>query len=96
MNYSFHPSAIAEFISAAEYYREIQNDLALDFIKEVYLAIERIIQFPEAWPNISPGIRRSLCKRFPYGVLYSIAGNEIFIIAVMHMMKKPGYWKTRV
>jgi len=40
-------------------------------------------------------VRRSLVKRFPYGVLYSKENNGILILAVMNLHREPGYWETR-
>jgi len=48
------------------------------------------------WPGLEDDIRRCLTNRFPYGVLYSIEANEIFILAVMHMHRDPDYWKHRI
>ena len=41
------------------------------------------------------GIRRSLVKRFPYGVLYVEEGDSLYILAVMHIRRLPGFWKHR-
>ena len=40
-------------------------------------------------------IRRSLVKRFPYGILYSKEQKGIFIVAVMNLYRQPEYWKHR-
>ena len=40
-------------------------------------------------------IRRALVKQFPYGVIYSEEQQEILIIAVMHLHRKPEYWRNR-
>lgn len=95
MNYSFHPDAEDELNSAVNYYEDCRPGLGFEFADEVYLAIERIISYPQAWQSIDGEIRRSLVNRFPFGVLYSVEKNEIFIIAVMHLHMKPGYWKRR-
>jgi len=34
-------------------------------------------------------------RRFPYGVVYRKTPSVIRILAVMHLMRKPGYWKER-
>ena len=34
-------------------------------------------------------VRRCLTSRFPYGVLYSIETDEVFILAVMHLNRNP-------
>jgi len=41
-------------------------------------------------------IRRCLTNRFPYGILYSIESDRIFILAVMHLHRDPDYWKHRM
>ena len=79
MNFEFHPEAEVEFNNAIE----------------VHEAIQRSISFPKAWPTIEGDIRRSLVKRFPYGVLYSEENNGIFILAIMNLHRHPDYWKHR-
>jgi plasmid stabilization system protein ParE len=95
LKYSFHPAAERELNQAADYYNERQSGLGLGFAKEIYHAIQNILSFPEAWAPLSSHTRRCLTNRFPYGVVYQITDEEVFIIAVMHLNKKPGYWKDR-
>jgi len=95
VKYSFHPEAAAEFVQAIEYYEECEASLGYDFAIEVYAAIERTMAYPKAWPIIEEDIRRSLTRRFPFGILYAEEGEELFIVAVMHLHRDPGYWKHR-
>jgi hypothetical protein len=67
----------------------------LEFAKEIDAVIQNILSFPEAWVPLSPNTRRCLTKRFPYGVIYQMASQEVFIIAVMHLNRTPTYWKDR-
>jgi len=48
MKVSFHPEAKEEFFEAINYYEECQEGLGLEFAKEIYSTIQRIIHFPEA------------------------------------------------
>lgn len=48
-----------------------------------------------AWPVYEEEYRRYLLNHFPYGLIYRIDSELIFIIAVTHLQRKPGYWKTR-
>lgn len=96
MNYSFHPEAEAEFVNSIDYYEGIEKNLGYDFAVEVYSTIERIVSHPQAWPIIETDIRRALVKRFPFGVLYSEEAEGIFIVAMMHLHRNPGYWKNRI
>ena len=95
MHYSFHPEAKSEFSNAIEYYENCRSGLGLDFAEETYSAIQRILRFPKAWTSLSLHTRRCLINRFPFGVIYSIDGDEIIILAVMQLNRKPGYWHTR-
>jgi hypothetical protein len=46
MRYYFHPSAKTELNDSADYYEELKTGLGLEFTKEVYSTIQRILQFP--------------------------------------------------
>ncbi|MEX2436959.1 MAG: type II toxin-antitoxin system RelE/ParE family toxin, partial [Candidatus Paceibacterota bacterium] len=32
----------------------------------------------------------------PYGIIYLIEADEIIILAIMNLRRKPGYWKSRI
>lgn len=36
-----------------------------------------------------------MLKRFPYAVVYEIAGNEIHVVAIAHTARHPNYWLDR-
>jgi len=95
LNYSFHPDAENELNEAIDYYNKCQTGLGLEFAREVYSTIQNILLFPQAWTPLSANTRRCLTNRFPYGVIYQITADEIFIIAVMQLNREPGYWKNR-
>ena len=95
MNVLFHPDAESELNTAIDYYEAVENGLGFDFSLEIVSTIGRIIDFPKAWLVIEGEIRRALVKRFPYGILYAEDQHNIFIIAVMHLHRDPGYWKYR-
>ncbi|MEX0661113.1 MAG: type II toxin-antitoxin system RelE/ParE family toxin [Balneolaceae bacterium] len=97
MRYSFHPEAEQEFIQSIDYYEERSPNLGYDFSTEVYSAIQRIIAYPKTWPFIEADIRRTLVKKYPYGILYHYneENDVVFIVAVMHLHRGPDYWKTR-
>jgi hypothetical protein len=45
----------------------------------------------------SPGTRRCLIAKFPYGVIYhySPEQDEIVIVAIAHLHRRPDYWVSR-
>lgn len=95
MSFSFHPEAEIELNEAIDYYENIEPGLGYDFALEVHSAVKRSIAFPKAWPEMEDEVRRSLVQRFPYGILYSVEQDGIFVLAVMSLHRKPGYWKSR-
>lgn len=96
MTFSFHPEADAEFQEAVGYYEGCESGLGWDFALEVHAAIQRILSHPAAWPVLDGDVRRCLTNRFPFGVLYSVESDGVFILAVMHLHRNPDYWKKRV
>lgn len=96
MSFAFHPEADEEFVEAVAYYEESDTGLGIDFLREVYSTIRNAVDYPTMWPLIEDEVRRCLVHRFPYGVLYSVEPDGIFILAVMHLHRDPDYWKHRV
>lgn len=95
MKYSFHPAADKELTDAVDYYNNCQSGLGREFVKEIYRTIQNILSFPDAWAPLSENTRRCVTSRFPYGVIYQTTDDEIFIIAVMQLNRKPDSWKDR-
>ncbi|MEA1915834.1 MAG: type II toxin-antitoxin system RelE/ParE family toxin [Campylobacterota bacterium] len=95
MKYSFHPEAEIEFNISIDYYEECQINLSLEFANEVYKTIQRILDFPNAWQPLDNDIRRCLTNRFPFGIIYYQKDDEIIILAVMQLNRKPNYWLSR-
>ena len=95
MTFSFHPEANKELWNALEYYETCERCLGEEFYLEVQTTIDRILSFPQTWPVLEAEVRRCLVHRFPYGVLYSVEPDGVFILAVMHLRRDPDYWKHR-
>ena len=53
---------------------------------------------PDRWPVYPRGerSRRFLLRRFPFAVNYVVVGNMLFIAAVSHLSRRPGYWGQRL
>jgi toxin ParE1/3/4 len=92
----FHPQAEAEMISAAVFYETKQKDLGKRFLTSVQNALNKIQINPLLYQEIDDGVRRCLTMTFPFGVVFRIMPEQYVIIAVMHLHRAPGYWKSRV
>ena len=91
----FHPEAHAEYLAAADYYEQRKPGLGARFTLEVEAALERVAEAPRRYPILEEDVRRCLTHTFPYGILYTLEGDSILIVAVMHCSREPGYWKHR-
>lgn len=91
----FHPEAEAEMVDAAMWYESQQQGLGKRFLTSVHDSLHRIALNPETYPYVEGDVRRCLVKIFPYGVLFRMRGGVVSVMAVMHLHREPGYWKTR-
>ena len=85
-----------ELQEAIEFYESVDIGLGIRFYGEVRNAIDRIKQLPDAWAPLTGNTRRCRTKVFPYGVIYQIREDEILILAVAHLKRRPNYWKNRI
>ncbi|MDO9371814.1 MAG: type II toxin-antitoxin system RelE/ParE family toxin [Gammaproteobacteria bacterium] len=92
----FLPPAEEEMFAAAQYYESRAPGLGVDFLAEIKWAIEAMALHPNLGTVIRGQIRRCLVRRFPYGVLYRIEAEGIIVVAVMHLHRRPGYWRNRL
>lgn len=92
----YDPAARAELLEAAAYYEECRAGLGKAFLSTVERAVARLSNKPLRWRKIGGRFRRCLVKQFPYGIIYAVEGDDIFVAAVMHLKRKPGYWRGRV
>lgn len=95
MTFAFSKVAEAELFDAVEYYEQQQAGLGIRFFEEIYATIDRICKHPDAWENMDLKTRRCLANKFPYGVLYRIEEDSVWIMAVMNLGRNPDYWKHR-
>ena len=82
-----------EMQEAAAWYETQQEGLGRGFLTRLEQAAQTILQNPNRWRRITGNYRRCLLKQFPYGIIYRVEGDAVFVAAVMDLHRKPGYWK---
>jgi hypothetical protein len=92
----FHPAAQAEFFAGQDFYELRVDGLGEDFRREVLAAVEVIRAVPQRWPVRTSGTRTYFVHRFPFGVVYLELPTKIWVVAVAHTRRRPGYWKGRL
>lgn len=96
MEIAYHPLALEELINTAEYYEAQVELLGENFLDEVERAVADLSESPERWPYFLLNSRRRLLDRFPYSIVYLIETERVYILAVMHQRRRPGYWRKRL
>lgn len=96
MKTRFLSPAQNELNEAIAHYNKKRDGLGFRFSDEVKLALQRIAEYPEAWPQLSKSTRHRQVKHFPYSVIYYLRNEELVIVAVMHNRREPNTWKKRV
>jgi len=91
----YHPEALNEIIDAARYYEARGEGLGDRFLDSVEEAIEIIRGIPLVFCADESGRRKYLIKKFPYLIIYKVKENCIYILAIAHGKREPGYWEPR-
>lgn len=90
-----HPEADAEAIEAATYIKADDPVQGTLFVQALESAITAARTQPELYPQFDGEFRRLRTGKFRYAVVYRVSSETLQIIAVMHLHRKPGYWKLR-
>ena len=97
----FDPAALAEMRAAHDWYEDKSSGRGLEFVREVMRRIEHIEERPKAARRVEGletrrDVRRSSLRDFPYGVVYVVIGDVLWIIAIAHGRRRPNYWQARL
>ncbi|MEM1115589.1 MAG: type II toxin-antitoxin system RelE/ParE family toxin [Bacteroidota bacterium] len=93
----FHPDARAELLAAATYYEERSDGLGGQFIDEAQRVFDLIAESPGLGSPVlgQDPYRRWSLRRFPHHVIYRATEEALFVLAVAHDRRRPGYWSER-
>lgn len=91
-----HDEANRELRAALAYYAEISPDLGIRFYREMERLMNEVCEHPLLFRQYDPPARRHFTDQFPYGVIYLLEPDQIWIVAVMHLQREPGYWRNRL
>lgn len=91
----FHPDVAIEIRASYDWYQQQARGLGDDFLVELESSYQAIEELPDTWPKIQKDYRRFLLSKFPFSVIYRAKKDTIFVVAVMHNSRKPGYWLNR-
>lgn len=93
---TLRPAAEADLNEAYQWYEQREVGLGRECIRCVDSCVQLIRRHPEIYPMVHKHVRQGVVRRFPYSVLYFIAGDEIIVVALFHAARDPKIWKWRV
>lgn len=96
MKLEFHPEAEQEFLESVSRYEAEVLGLGERFDAEVQKASALLLEYPEIGPHIDGELRKLVLDRFPYYLIYFLSSETVYILAVAHERRKPGYWLERI
>jgi plasmid stabilization system protein ParE len=82
-----------EIFEAAFRYERERAGLGFRFEAAVNSIFGRLLENPFQFSEINEGARRALVKQFPYGVFFTVDGDRITVLAVLHLHRHPDTWK---
>lgn len=92
---SFNPLALEELREAVAYYEGQGVGLGASLLEEVEKTVDLLQSHPESGQQTGRGIRRRVLNRFPYSLMYRLAGGDLRILALAHQRRRPRYWRSR-
>lgn len=95
MHVNYDDAAREEGFEAAAWYGKQQTGLQTRFLEKWKDAENRIVANPQIHRCFEGQLRKCRFDVFPYALVFRIRGDELQVIAVMHMSRQPGYWKDR-
>ena len=90
------PIARREMFQAARWYGRRSVGLGDQLLDEIKSNLGQIVEFPGAAPIVDASFRRKLLNTFPYALIYRFDIDEIVVVAVANLKRRPGYWRRRV
>jgi len=91
----YHPEASQELAATTLFYHQQAIGLGGEFLDEVEHAEALMLRFPEAGRVLRGRNRRLSLRRFPYALIYQVRADKLWVLAVAHERRRPGYWAVR-
>jgi plasmid stabilization system protein ParE len=95
MKVKFQAAAGAELVEAITYYDARQPGLGRRFHQEILRTLDWVAANPNV-PRLRGNYRRVNLVVFPYFIIYLTEPDGIWVVAVGHVHRKPGYWLGRM
>ena len=93
---AYHRLAAAELIDSARFYEQRCRGLGEEFLSTVSATLELIRGQPQLGRRGVLDTFSFRTRRFPYRIIHDLQPERIWIVAVAHLSRRPGYWTRRL
>ena len=92
------PPAFEEFTEAVRWYEGKRVGLGGEFYDAVVYTVGLVREHPEIGVTVDGPhpYRQFLVDGFPYRLIYRERDDDLYIVAIAHASRRPGYWKLRL
>lgn len=90
MRYELADTAEEDLERIRQQYLALERERYLArLLAAIQVAIEGVCEFPEAWPEREPGIRKRVLRRYPYVLLYAISHERaaLTVLRIVHQSR---------
>ena len=89
MRLRYTTRAITELEGAIDWYEAQQPGLGIRFLDNVESAVVSILENPRRFPKTHDAYRRSLVRRFPFSIHFSIEEDLVIVHAIFDNRRSP-------
>ena len=96
---TLHSEALDDLAQSVCFYEQTDNrEIALVFITQVQIAIAMIGEDPLRFPRVHgyQPVQKCRVRGFPHSLYYINTTSRIWVIAVAHGSRRPGFWTDRL
>jgi toxin ParE1/3/4 len=92
---SYAPGYFDDLRTVGEWYERQRPGLGRQFLDRVDRAIDSIEAAAEAYPKVDQ--KTWICQLTPYayGLYFEVVDEDVRILGVFHLHRKPGLWRQR-
>jgi toxin ParE1/3/4 len=96
MQFELHPEAREEFLAAISWYESQVPGLGARFVAEIERCLTLLLEAPQIGSPLGPKLRRVVINDgFPYSIIYAVLRDTLYVVALAHGSRRPGYWRRR-
>lgn len=97
--FSLHREALKDVAEAVAFYEQMGgHEVAFAFTEQIEITFALVEENPTYFPRVSGyrPVQKCRVKGFPYALYYLHEQERIWVIAVAHGSRRPGFWTERL